>query len=132
MSLGQAPRFIVFFWCLVFVVAGSSVLLYLGEDFSARYRLAHRRDSDPLDEVTFYYATMLKNGKLEIFWDQPQRQVCIRSLFPHLGYGPCWYVRRRTVKVVQSPSDIGRDYMVMGTTPASRHHDPRTFGSRAR
>lgn len=25
-----------------------------------------------------------------------QDQTCVNSLFPHFGYKPCWYLRRRT------------------------------------
>jgi hypothetical protein len=85
--------------CLVFVVVASA-LLYLADDLSARYRMRHGRAGDSLDEVRYYYATPLKNGKLEIFWDQPQYGLCLRSLFPHFGYDPCWYARRHLVKVV--------------------------------
>lgn len=30
----------------------------------------------------------------------PQDQTCVNSLFPHLGYSPCWYLRRHTQKQV--------------------------------
>jgi len=33
--------------------------LYAGDDLWVRYRLAHKSARDPLDEVTFYYATAL-------------------------------------------------------------------------
>ncbi len=72
--------------------------LYVADDLSVRYRMAHRKDGDPLDEVTYYIATILKNGRLEVFYDQPQTETCIHALFPHLGYRPCWYVTRHTVR----------------------------------
>ena len=80
---------------------GSVVLLgglYVGDDLSVRYRMAHARAGEPLDEATFYYATVLKNGRLEVFYDQPQTEVCVHALFPHLGYHPCWYARRSNVR----------------------------------
>lgn len=85
------------------LLIGSLVLLavlYIGDDLSVRYRMAHARSGDPLDEVTFYYATLLKNGRVEVFYDQPQTEVCVHALFPHLGYGPCWYAHRSTVRRV--------------------------------
>ncbi|HXJ80310.1 MAG TPA: hypothetical protein VMS64_16720 [Candidatus Methylomirabilis sp.] len=75
-------------------------LLYIGDDVSVRYRMAHQKDGDPLQRVTYYIATMLKNGRVEVFYDQPQTEVCVRALFPHRGYRPCWYVTRHTVRRV--------------------------------
>jgi hypothetical protein len=68
-------------------------IVYLADDLSVRYRTA-----GPLDEVTFYYATTLKNGRVEVFYDQPQTETCVHALFPHLGANPCWYVARRIVR----------------------------------
>src|SRR5262249_8782407 len=75
-------------------------LLYIGDDLLVRYRMAHRVERDPLDQVTYYIATPLKNGRVEVFSDQPQTEVCVHALFPHLGYRPCWYVASHTVRRV--------------------------------
>src|SRR5215510_8739323 len=72
-------------------------LTYAGDDLSLRYRTARGGDS-PLQEVTFYYATMLKNGRVEVFYGQPQTEVCVHALFPHFGHSPCWYVVRHTIR----------------------------------
>ena len=72
--------------------------LYAGDALFVRYRMAHEKDGDPLGQVTYYIATMLKNGRVEVFYDQPQIEVCVHALFPHLGYRPCWYVTRHTVR----------------------------------
>jgi hypothetical protein len=45
-----------------------------------------------------YYAVGLKNKKTEFMFLEPENQVCVHSLFPHLGYSPCWYVGRGKVK----------------------------------
>ena len=50
--------------------------------------------------IAVRYATTLKNGKLEIFYNQPQTEVCIHAIFPHAGYRPCWYATRNTVRTV--------------------------------
>ena len=84
---------------LVAVVAAVAIL-YAADDLIVRYRLAHRRANDPLEEVRTYYAARLKNGKVEIFYDAPQIEACVHSVFPHFGYRPCWYVRRATVKMM--------------------------------
>jgi hypothetical protein len=56
------------------------------------------RSSNPnnaLGSVTYYYANALKDGKAEVYFDQPQTEVCVRSLFPHSGHNPCWYASRK-------------------------------------
>jgi hypothetical protein len=35
-----------------------------------------------------------KDGKTEYEEGDPETQTCVNSLFPHLGYSPCWYLRR--------------------------------------
>ena len=82
-------------------IALGVVLVYVADDLSVRYRMTLRRANDPLDTVTLYVATKLKNGQVEIFYNQPVTEVCVRALFPHLGHTPCWYVRRATLKLVE-------------------------------
>ena len=43
-----------------------------------------------------YYDVALKSGKSDFYFLDPQRQTCVNSLFPHLGYSPCWYLRKHT------------------------------------
>jgi hypothetical protein len=83
-------------------VAGATLLFllvaYVGDYLSVRYRIPKSRD--PFSTVTIqpYYAIHQKNGKTEYDFAQPETQVCVRSLFPHFGYSPCWYVNRHTEK----------------------------------
>ena len=59
------------------------------------------RSADTQTEtLTFYYSTLLKNGRVQVFYDQPQREVCVRAVFPHGGRRPCWYARREPVRRV--------------------------------
>jgi hypothetical protein len=49
------------------------------------------------------YAIPLKNGATEYELDarQPKETVkCVRALFPHLGYSPCWYLRQNSQKPI--------------------------------
>ena len=80
------------------VLLGLPLLLYLGDALVLSRRLAAGGGRETL---TVYFATRLKSGKLEIFTDRPQSEVCAKALFPHFGYRPCWYVRRTgNVKVI--------------------------------
>jgi len=50
-------------------------------------------------QVQPYYAIHLKNKKLEYNFDVPQEtERCVQSIAPHLGFQPCWYVRRHVSK----------------------------------
>ena len=52
------------------------------------------------ETLTFYYSTQLKNGRVQVYYDQPQTEVCVRTVFPHGGRRPCWYARREPVRRV--------------------------------
>ena len=67
---------------------------------AVRYRVLRGNADGALDVVPVYYATRLKNKSLEIFYNQPVSETCVRAMFPHLGHPPCWYLRRHTVKQV--------------------------------
>jgi hypothetical protein len=84
---------------VISVVVGLG-LLYLGDDLAGRYRMAHRTARSPLDEVSVYTATRLKNGKVEVFYGSPETRTCIRAVFPHFGYSPCWYLARRKIDLI--------------------------------
>jgi hypothetical protein len=52
------------------------------------------------ETLTFYYSTLLKNGREQVYYDQPQTEVCVQTVFPHGGRRPCWYARRTPVRRV--------------------------------
>ena len=82
------------------VAAGvvAATMFYAGEEVALRYRIAHKTDT--VEAVTVYDATKLKNGRYEIFRDQPQTALCVHAILPHLGHRPCWYVRRTRIRVI--------------------------------
>jgi len=80
------------------VVLVSGALLYAGDYAVVRYPIPRSRDPLATVEVQPYYAVPLKDGKTEFMFLNPENRVCVRSLFPHLGHNPCWYVRRQRNK----------------------------------
>jgi len=44
--------------------------------------------------VESHYEIHEKNGKTEYDYNPPAPTTCVTSLFPHLGYQPCWYLQR--------------------------------------
>jgi hypothetical protein len=72
---------------------------YLLDYVSLRFGLPPRPTFDVV-EVDRYYTVPRKDGKLEYYPGDPVEQKCVRSLFPHMGQSPCWFVRRsRDVRV---------------------------------
>jgi hypothetical protein len=74
--------------------------VYFGDYLSVRYRIPNNREPLEIVEIQRYYAVRLKSGKTEITNAGSENQVCTNSLFPHLGYAPCWYVHRHTRKMI--------------------------------
>jgi hypothetical protein len=70
--------------------------LYAGDYVLLRYRVA--RNQGGLGTVTIYryYAVEEKNRKTEYIFDHAEDQTCAHSLFPHLGYSACWYLKRHS------------------------------------
>jgi hypothetical protein len=65
-----------------------------------RYRMANPKAGEAFGNVTFYDSTTMKNGKTEVFYDQPLTEVCVHAIFPQVGDRPCWYASRKTVKSI--------------------------------
>ena len=76
------------------------IALYAGDYAALRVRIARHGPNSVLSTVTVFYAAPIKGEKVSIFYDQPQAQPCVRSVFPQLGHMPCWYLRRHTVQLV--------------------------------
>jgi len=82
-----------------------AVIIYFGDYMGVSLRASYPQlgaafGSVHMDRV---YAISLKNGNVEYELDarQPEATVtCVRALFPHLGYQPCWYVRRNSQRPI--------------------------------
>lgn len=76
------------------------VVVYSCDYALLRYRMGTNNGAGATGTVTSYYGTALKDGKMEIFTDQPLTETCVHSLFPHSGLRPCWYASRNNVKPI--------------------------------
>jgi hypothetical protein len=92
-------RGVVFYGLLSAIVLTS--LVYAGDYLSLRSRLSGNHQPFGNVAVQSEYVIHEKNGKTEYQFPQPENQVCVESLFPHLGYSPCWYLRRHAEKQVE-------------------------------
>ncbi|HEV2352480.1 MAG TPA: hypothetical protein VG028_21805 [Terriglobia bacterium] len=71
-------------------------VLYAGDYLLVRFRIFANRKPLGTVKVQTTYAVKQKDGKTEFYFNPPQDQVCVNSIFPHLGYPPCWYLRRHS------------------------------------
>jgi hypothetical protein len=77
-------------------IAVLAVVLYLGDYVVVRLRSAPTGTC----QVTKLYAVAQKDGKTEYEAGEPETQTCVNSIFPHLGYSPCWYLKRHRTQQV--------------------------------
>jgi hypothetical protein len=82
------------------VLVALAGLVYAGDFVWFEFRIHNAKPNDPLETVTFFYATGVKGGKVEVFYDQPQTQICVHSIFQHQGYKPCWRFNRSHVQLI--------------------------------
>jgi hypothetical protein len=66
------------------------IALYAADYFSARWRGANALGAV---QVQPYYAVPLKDGKTEYMMLDPETRTCVKSVAPHFGYSPCWYLQ---------------------------------------
>lgn len=81
------------------LVAGCAA--YIGDYMVLSLRAWLKGQSSVVETVTVYDATPLKNGRDEVFFNQPETQTCVDAIFPHLGYPACWRVRRNPIKLIE-------------------------------
>jgi hypothetical protein len=78
----------------VVALCGLLGIAYAADYLSVRYRIPGNREQFGTVTVRRYDAVQEKNGKTEFLFNPPEAQTCVRSLFPHIGYTPCWYQQR--------------------------------------
>lgn len=81
---------------LALIVAALLVLLYVGDYLSVRLPIPKERAAFSTVTVRPYYDVKLKSGKSDFYFLDPQPQTCVNSVFPHMGFTPCWYLRKHT------------------------------------
>lgn len=85
----------------VIALLGAAGSFYIGDYAVLRYRIVRNRAPYGSVTVNVYYAVPQKNGKMEYDFQSSQPEVCVNSVFPHAGYGPCWYLRRHSDQQIQ-------------------------------
>lgn len=78
----------------------AAVVAYVVDAVQVRVRLATGGPAKAYDTVTVLYAAGLKGSKYEIYTDQPDVETCARAIFPQMGYSPCWYLRKHSMRML--------------------------------
>jgi hypothetical protein len=94
--------------------------LYTGDYLSARYRIPGNRQTLGNVQVLTQYAVRQKDGRIEYSLGDTETDTCVRSLFPQLGYPPCWYLSRHTTKLIQ----VGRAEPALRSNPTIPYVEP--------
>lgn len=81
-------------------VIALALVMFLGD--LAWLEVRTGRHQNVYDTVTVEVVDQIpqKGNKAEYVPEPPQPQTCVRSLFPHSGNEPCWYLRRHTQQQV--------------------------------
>lgn len=80
-------------------------LAYVADYLLVRYKMARPKAGDAFGTVKMerLLAIPQKDGKTEYEFDVQHPEVttpCVHSLFPHMGYSPCWYLQRNSQKPI--------------------------------
>ena len=81
---------------IVLVVVGLIALVYGGDYLALRIPIPKSRAAYSTVTVRPYYDVTLKSGKSDLYILDPQQQTCVNSILPHMGFTPCWYLRKHT------------------------------------
>jgi len=80
---------------LVVALIALAMVAYVVDFAQLRYRVWRNANPFGTIQIEKYYAVHQKNNKTEfMFPHEIQSQDCVHSLFPHMGYSPCWYLNR--------------------------------------
>jgi len=78
------------------ILIGLAALVYAGDYAVVRVPIPSTRNPYGSVVVRPYYDVGLKSGKSTFYFLDPQTQTCVNSLFPHMDYPPCWYLKNHT------------------------------------
>lgn len=97
----------------ILALIAALVLIYAGDYLFVRFRMTRNLLDDPFETqmIERTYGIPHKNGSAEIVNDAPEPETCVHSIFPHMGYTPCWYLNRNSKTIIMlellaSPPEI--------------------------
>jgi hypothetical protein len=82
------------------IAALAVALVYICDSLYLRFVLGGANSPAAVGSVQYYPAAQQKNGTVQIYFESPQSENCVHAVFPHYGYNPCWYAKRKTVRLM--------------------------------
>jgi hypothetical protein len=82
----------------VLTLLAATLLVWAGDWAVWRIRVSHGGGYDSV-QVTELMLTPLKNRRLQADAQSTASQPCTRSIFPHAGADPCWWLRRHATDI---------------------------------
>jgi hypothetical protein len=77
-----------------------AILIYLGDYAILKLRASSGDGSSAFGSIRITLGTPMKDGRVQIFTGDNQTETCVHSIFPHLGYRPCWYVKQNQMQII--------------------------------
>jgi hypothetical protein len=84
---------------VVLILLAAVAVLYFGDYASVKFQIPNRPQTRDV-QIRPMIAVPEKGNKLEYILGDPVVQTCSTSLFPQLGYQPCWYVTRHKEQTI--------------------------------
>jgi hypothetical protein len=84
-------------WLAIRVILVAVIALY-AIDWAALWMRTSRGRAYDTVQVDEYLQTPLKGNKAEYDYIGSQPVSCVRTLFPHSGMTPCWWLRRHPAR----------------------------------
>ena len=80
------------------IALGVLAAFYFLDYLSARFGIPGHRPTLGSVQVQTMYAVRQKNSRIEYSLGDIVPQTCVNSLFPQMGYTPCWYLAKHATK----------------------------------
>jgi hypothetical protein len=84
----------------ILAVLASAIFIYVADYLILKIRASIGNGSSAFASIPIIQGTPMKDGRVQIFAGDTQTETCVRSLFPHLGYRPCWYVKQNQMQLI--------------------------------
>jgi hypothetical protein len=84
----------IFFLRALLALCVSAALAFVIDAAILRYRASAKRNAFGTVTIHPYYSFPRKDKKIELMFEDARDETCANSLFPQMGFSPCWYLRR--------------------------------------
>jgi hypothetical protein len=83
------------------IALAALAILYIGDFISARFGIPGNRQTLGSVQVQTMYAVRQKDNRIEYSLGDSVTETCVYSLFPQMGYPPCWYLSGHATKQIK-------------------------------